>query len=85
MRLFDLVFDALNIIYVHLTNYKKKNKFNLPMRGKKIYIQHVCVFHVSFLVVGWGWGKSLKSLFNFYVVLSTMSDYTFAMILIAKA
>lgn len=81
-----LVFDALNIIYVHLTNYKKKkNKFNLPMRVKKIYIQNVCVFHVSFLVVGWGWGKSLKSLFNFYVVLSTMSDYTFAMILIAKA
>lgn len=81
-----LVFDALNIIYVHLTNYKKK-RINLiyPWGWKKIYIQNVCVFHVSFLVVGWGWGKSLKSLFNFYVVLSTMSDYTFAMILIAKA
>lgn len=74
-------FDALNIIYVHLTNFK--NKFNLPMREN---LHSKCMFF--FLMFRFLLEKNnsmKKSIFKFDVVLSTMSDSTFAMILITKA
>lgn len=74
-------FDALNIIYVHLTNFK----INLIYPLGKICIKTVCVFHVSFLVGKKKtsvWSSLMKSMFNFDVVLSKMSNSTFAMILI---
>lgn len=80
-------FDALNIIYVHLTNFK--NKFNLPNEGKSTFKMYV-FFMFHFLLEEKKTSQNvsdslMKSMFNFDVVLSTMSDSTFTMILITEA
>lgn len=69
-------------------------KINLIYPQGKICIKNVCcVCHVLFLVGVGGEGEAsinvyyslMESMFNFDVVLSTLSDSTFAMILITKA